>query len=116
MVNAHVHTLTEESTTQGDSQLFGSSEGEGISLRDTSTLREEEEEEPGFELASSRLPANPLHLLSRMQMNSRSRESHEDEVVVRRTYVPDYTPYVPDYTTLSVGCGAAEEEETKLIS
>ena len=48
-------------TTQGDSQLFMSSHGEGVSLRDTSTLSWEE---PGIELATSRSPADPLYLLS----------------------------------------------------
>ena len=37
-VRARIHTLTAVSTTQGDSQLVGSSQGEGVVLRDTSTL------------------------------------------------------------------------------
>ena len=32
-----IHTLTAESATQGDGQLVRDSEGEGVSLRDTST-------------------------------------------------------------------------------
>ena len=50
---AFMHTA--ESTTQGDSQ------GEGVSLRDTSTLSWEE---PGIEPATSRSPADPHYLLS----------------------------------------------------
>ena len=57
-VHTHIHTLTAVSATQGDSQLVRSSQGEGVSLRDTSTLSEEE---PGIEPATFRLPADPLY-------------------------------------------------------
>ena len=35
---SHIHTPTAVSATQGDGQLVRCSEGEGVSLRDTSTL------------------------------------------------------------------------------
>ena len=38
-IHTHTHTATGESTTQGDSQLLRGGQGEGVSLRDTSTLR-----------------------------------------------------------------------------
>ena len=44
---------------QGDSQLSQEQSGCGVSLRDTSTLQ-------GIELATFRLPANQLYLLSHM--------------------------------------------------
>ena len=50
-VHPHIHTPTAESTTQGDSQLVSSSQGEGVSLRDTSTIYEE----PGIEPATFRV-------------------------------------------------------------
>ena len=46
---------------QGDSQLVRSSQAEGVSLRDTSTLREEE---PGIEPATLWSSADLLFLLS----------------------------------------------------
>ena len=44
-IYTHTHTATAESTTQGDSQLLRAGQGEGVSLRDTSTLSQEE---PGY--------------------------------------------------------------------
>ena len=45
--------------------------GWGVLLRDTSTLGFQVSVEPGFELTSFRLPANPLDLLSHMPPNAR---------------------------------------------
>ena len=59
-IHPFIHTLTPtvESTTQGDSQLVRSSQGEASH---TST------EEQGIEPATFRLTADPLYLLSHMQ-------------------------------------------------
>ena len=64
MPNIHqfTHTCTQRRRCrprQGNSLLVGSSQGEGVSLRDTLTLRSR-----GIELATFRLPADPLYLLS----------------------------------------------------
>ena len=37
-IHTHIHTPTAESAMQGDGQLVKSGQGEGVSLRDTSTL------------------------------------------------------------------------------
>ena len=60
-IHTHIHPPATESTMQGDSHLTRSSQGE-VSPRHS--------EEPGVELATFRLPANPLYLLSHMPPQS----------------------------------------------
>ena len=66
----HTHTLTAVSTIESTASWSGAGLSE-VSLRDTSTLQEEEE--PGIKLATFWLLANPLCLLSYMTLVSQIR-------------------------------------------
>ena len=64
-------TTAEESAPQGDGRLVtGSQGGGGVSLRGH-LLHTQEEEEPGIEPGTLRLPAALLHLLGHMPPMSR---------------------------------------------